>query len=856
MRIKNTSKYLMFILLALMLALVACQSGSTEEESEGEGETAVQATSAPEAEETEAEETEAEEPEEAEPEAEAEEFAGTIRIGAAISESGKYAREGEDVRQGYELWAEWVNNEYGGIQVGGERYQVEIIYYDDESDPDTGANLTEKLITEDEVDFLLGPYSSSMTAAASAIAEKYGIVMVEGNGSSESLFERGFQNLFAVLTPAGNYTQSALEALAAEGAKTVVIAYEDTAFPTSVGLGAIQWAEEYGMEVLAVETYPKDVADVSAIMTKFRDLDPDVFVGGGHFNDALLFVTAAEELDFNPQGMVITVGPSNPQFVEEVGMMSEYIIGPTQWERTMSWEGPYFGSAAAYGDKYEARWGESPTYQAAESTAAGLALLAAIEDAGSLDMDAIRGSLQALDITTFYGPINFDETGKNIGKPMGAVQIQDGNINVIAPSEAAVAPVAYPMAPFSDDARNAGMGDGESSASSDEDTAMESMSCDSDQVVRFGAAISESGKYAREGEDVRQGYDLWAEWVNNTYGGIKVGGECYNVEIVYYDDESDPDTGANLTEKLITEDEVDFLLGPYSSSMTAAASAIAEKYGIVMVEGNGSSETLFERGFQNLFAVLTPAGNYTQSALEALAAEGATTVVIAYEDTAFPTSVGLGAIQWAEEYGMEVLAVETYPKDVADVSAIMTKFRDLDPDVFVGGGHFNDALLFVAAAEELDFNPQGMVITVGPSNPQFVEEVGSAANYIIGPTQWERTMSWEGPYFGSAAAYGDLYEARWGESPTYQAAESTAAGLAFLAAIEGADSLEMEAVRGALQALDITTFYGPINFDETGKNIGKPMGAVQIQAGTINVIAPSEAAVAPLEFPMLPWSEK
>ena len=79
------------------------------------------------------------------------------------------------------------------------------------------------------------------------------------------------------------------------------------------------------------------MADVSAIMTKFRDLDPDVFVGGGHFNDALLFVAAAEELDFNPQGMVITVGPSNPQFVEEVGDMAEYIIGPTQWERTMSW---------------------------------------------------------------------------------------------------------------------------------------------------------------------------------------------------------------------------------------------------------------------------------------------------------------------------------------------------------------------------------------------------------------------------------------------------------------------------------------------------------------------------------------
>ncbi len=817
--------FTLFVVLILLLA--ACGGGQEEEADTGDGsETAVESDSA------DSEESDAEEAA-----ADPAEFAGTIRIGAAVSESGKYAREGKDVRQGYELWADWVNNEHGGIDVGGERYEVEIVYYDDESDPDTGANLTEKLITEDEVDFLLGPYSSSMTAASSAIAEKYGIVMVEGNGSSESLFERGFENLFAVLTPAGNYTQSALESLAAQGAETVVIAYEDTAFPTSVAEGAQRWAEEYGLEILAVETYPKDVADVSAIITKFRDLEPDVFVGGGHFNDALLFVNASKELGFEPQAMVITVGPSNPQFVEEVGEDAEYIIGPTQWERTMSWSGPYIGTSAEYGDRYEAMWGEPPTYQAAESTAAALALLAAIEDAATLDMDAIRQSLNDLDIVTFYGPINFDDTGKNVAKPMGAVQIQGGAINVVAPSAAAVADLLYPM--------GAAMPEPESAAP-----------VEFAGTIRIGAAISESGKYAREGKDVRQGYELWADWVNSEHGGIDVGGERYEVEIVYYDDESDPDTGANLTEKLITEDEVDFLLGPYSSSMTAAASAIAEKYGVVMVEGNGSSESLFERGFQNLFAVLTPAGNYTQSALEALAAQGAESVVIAYEDTAFPTSVAEGAQRWAEEYGLDILAVETYPKDVADVSAIMTKFRDLDPDVFVGGGHFNDALLFVNAAKELGFSPQAMVITVGPSNPQFVEEVGGDANLIIGPTQWERTMSWNGPYIGTSAEYGDRYETMWGEAPTYQAAESTAAALALMAAIEDAASLDMDAIRQSLNDLDIVTFYGPINFDETGKNTAKPMGAVQIQDGEINVVAPADAAVADLEYPLIPWDER
>lgn len=371
-----------------------------------------------------------------------------IRIGAAVSETGKFAREGGDTRKGYQLWADWVNEEYGGIKVGDERYKVELIMYDDEGDPDTAAKLTEKLITEDKVHFLLGPYSSGLTKSASAIAEKYNVIMVEGNGASESLFERGFKNLFAVLTPAGNYTQSGLEALAKAGAKTVVIAHEDTAFPTSVAEGAQKWAKEYGMEVLAVETYPKDVADVSGIMSKFKDMNPDAFVGGGHFNDALLFIRSAKELNFAPKGMLITVGPSNPKLVKELGADANYVLGPTQWDRTMSYKDDYFGTAEEYAQRFEKKWGEPPTYQAAESTAAALALQIAIEQAGSLETDKVRDALRAMDVVTFYGPISFDETGKNVKKPMGTIQIQDGKIVVVAPEGAKQADLIYPMPPW------------------------------------------------------------------------------------------------------------------------------------------------------------------------------------------------------------------------------------------------------------------------------------------------------------------------------------------------------------------------------------------------------------------------
>ena len=373
-----------------------------------------------------------------------------IKVGAAVSETGRYTEEGRHTREGYLLWEDWVNNEYGGIDVGGDRYKVELIMYDDKGEVDTTANLVEQLIDEDEVDFLLGPYSSTLTKSAIEVAEARGVILVEGSGASETLFEQSYKNLFAVLTPAGRYAESTLRLLADQGAKSAVIAYADTLFPKSVAEGARQWAERYGMEVLAVQGYPQDVTDVSYIISGFKNLDPDVFVGAGYFKDAVLFVRTAKDLDFNPQATVLTVGPTDPGFVKEVGADANYLIGPTQWESSMSYKGEYFGSASDYAERYRNKWGDPPVYQAASATAAALALHAAIEAVGSLDADAVRTSLRNLDISTFYGPIKLDSVGKNTAKPMGAAQIQDGEILVVAPADAAVSEVLYPVPSWKD----------------------------------------------------------------------------------------------------------------------------------------------------------------------------------------------------------------------------------------------------------------------------------------------------------------------------------------------------------------------------------------------------------------------
>ncbi len=379
---------------------------------------------------------------------------------------------------------------------------------------------------------------------------------------------------------------------------------------------------------------------------------------------------------------------------------------------------------------------------------------------------------------------------------------------------------------------------------------------DDEKIIRIGAAVSETGRHAIGGEHVRRGYLLWEDWVNDEYGGIKVGDDRYRVELVMYDDQGDTDTTAALVERLIDEDKVDFLLGPYSSTLTQPAIQVAEARGMLLVQGSGGAETLFQQAYQNLFAVLTPAVNYTQSALRALAEGGAETIVIVHADSLFPTSVAEGAEHWAGEYGLSVLRVEAYSQDITDVTDLLSGLRDLNPDVFLGAGYFDDALLFVRAAKALDFNPAAMVLTVGPTDPALIDEVGEDANFLIGPTQWEATMSYQGDYFGSASDYAERYAEEWGGPPTYQAASATAAALALQLAIEAAGSLNTEDVRAALRELDTNTFFGRISFNEAGKNVARPMGAIQIQGGDIRVVAPPDAAVTKLIYPVPAWKDR
>ncbi len=379
------------------------------------------------------------------------------------------------------------------------------------------------------------------------------------------------------------------------------------------------------------------------------------------------------------------------------------------------------------------------------------------------------------------------------------------------------------------------------------------------KTITLGSAISLTGKYATNGVHAQNGYDFAIKKIREA-GGIKVAGDCYNFKVIYYDDESKGDRGATLAERLINQDKVQYMLGPYSSGLTKAIAPITEKYKIPMVEAEGASRSLFNKGRKYLFAVLSTSEQYLASAIT-LAAEKAkesgkevssVKVAIAVENDPFSLDIRAGVLEDVKRLGMQVVIDEKLPRDLSDMTAILTKVKLLKPDVLVVSGHSKGAATAVRQIGEQKINVPMIAITHCEA-ADVTGNFGAWANDILCATQWAETLSYEDPIFGTAANYEKEFKAAYKEyaekKVPYQTAQASAAVYVFKDAFERSGSLDKDKLRDALAATNMKTFYGDIRFAPEGNNIAKPMVLRQIQDGKYNVVAPSAFASSKLNWP-------
>ncbi|HEV8436804.1 MAG TPA: amino acid ABC transporter substrate-binding protein [Methylomirabilota bacterium] len=364
---------------------------------------------------------------------------GPIRVGASISLTGTYAKPGTYGRDGYLLCQKQVNDR-GGL-LGR---KIEFVLYDDRSDAQTGVRLYEKLLTEDKVEVVMGPYSSAITEAVANVTEKYGKVMMAPLASTTSIWEKGRKNLFMVVSPAETFLQGLIDMASRFGLRSVALINEDTLFPKASVKGAVELARKKGMEVVFQEAYPKGNTDFSAILTKVKAARPDVLGAATYFDDVVAITRQMKELDVNVKMFGSTVGGDLPEFYKLLGRTAEYVYGASLWEPGL----PYPG-AREFVAAFEKEFGRPPSYHSASAYAGCQIFVEAATRVGALDGERLRAELLKLRTRTIFGDYAVDERGFQVGHRGVTIQWQDGKQVVVWPDEVAAGKARFPTPPWS-----------------------------------------------------------------------------------------------------------------------------------------------------------------------------------------------------------------------------------------------------------------------------------------------------------------------------------------------------------------------------------------------------------------------
>jgi branched-chain amino acid transport system substrate-binding protein len=375
--------------------------------------------------------------------------------------------------------------------------------------------------------------------------------------------------------------------------------------------------------------------------------------------------------------------------------------------------------------------------------------------------------------------------------------------------------------------------------------------------LTLGAALSATGIYAANGTNTKNGYEFAAKKINDA-GGIKIGNKCYHIKLKYYDDESTPARAAQLVERLIDQDNIKFMLGPYGSPLTKAILPVVEKYKVPLVQGEAASRSLFTQGYKYQFGIVATSEKYLTPVIDMAAAlakksgKNPSTIKVAmiYQDDAFSLDVRQGVVEQIKKYNMHTVIDDRMPKDLNDITTFFTKVKALQPDVLLISGHEKGAA--TAARQMGEFKTSVPLVGVTHcESAKVASDFPKVAEGFVCPTQWDETMKASDPMFGSAAEYNKAMLAAHPEYKVvpYQTAQASAAVYVWSDAFKRAQSLDPEKVRDALAKTNLSTFYGGVKFAEDGSNPGKEIVMRQIQGGKYIVVSPAEVAAAPLVYP-------
>ncbi len=349
-----------------------------------------------------------------------------VVMGGTVSQTGRYVEPAGRIHNGQILYVEELNA--GGGLLG---HKVELKFYDDKSDKRTAIELYQKLITEDKVDLVLGPYSSALADAVANVMERYKRPFTTPGASSPLIWQRGRKYVFSnPIVIAQGRQKGALHLAAQIGVKRIAVIGEGSLFPRQATEGVLEWAKKLGLKVVLVESYRKGQTDFIAVLKRIEKSGAEAIYSNGYYHDTVAQVRQLRELDINVNMFAATVGPALPKFVEELGSMAEYVVGNSQWEPK-----PILGHPGIkeFIGNYERRFGKTPNYHASGGYSALQIFAAAVKRAGSFDPEKVREALASIEVQTIRGRWKANEQGLSTIEGL-TTQIQNGKRVIVWPS--------------------------------------------------------------------------------------------------------------------------------------------------------------------------------------------------------------------------------------------------------------------------------------------------------------------------------------------------------------------------------------------------------------------------------------
>jgi branched-chain amino acid transport system substrate-binding protein len=363
----------------------------------------------------------------------------TINIGAVVPLTGKYAAGGEQIKNGYELAVDQIN-QAGGVSVGGKKIPIQLTVLDDASDPTQTVQRLETLNTDNKVVAYLGGFGSDLHAAAAGVAEKNKIPYIGVAFALQKVHEQGFKYLFSPFPKSPSLavaTFDMLDTLSPKPNKVAIFA-EKTDWGAELDSLWKEQAAKRGYSIVADEQYAPGSKDFSSIILPAKNAGAQVVLALPNPPDGLALIKQMKQVDFNPGVAIFIRAADGLSWGTNLGKDGDFVMNMPGWNPSLNFTG-----VKEMVQAYQAKFGKPAEATSGPAYAAVQILADAITRAGSLDRNKIRDAIAATDMNTVVGPVKFNPDGT--GQVITVInQWQNGKQVLVWPLDQATNKIEYP----------------------------------------------------------------------------------------------------------------------------------------------------------------------------------------------------------------------------------------------------------------------------------------------------------------------------------------------------------------------------------------------------------------------------